>query len=96
MDSAVIGKIQKAKEYAEQPERMQFTAFSVRFDGENSPHTVNFTEGNWDCSCSFFAARGFCSHTMAIQRVVGKMLTAYSDEDDATPAAVEAALETES
>ena len=90
MDSAVIGKIQKAKEYAEQPERMQFVSFNVRFDGENSPHTVTFNEGEWNCTCSFFGARDFCSHTMAIQRVIGKMLTAHSEESVMAPVAIDA------
>lgn len=81
MDSAMIGKIQKAKEYAEQPERMQFLSFKVEFQGENSPHTITFNEGEWACTCSFFHGRGFCSHTMALQRVLGKMLTMHSDEE---------------
>lgn len=89
MDSAVIGKIQKAKEYAEQPERMQFSSFEVHFDGENSTHVVKFEEGDWKCTCSFFAARGYCSHTMALQRVLGKMLTSYNSEDAPVELAVD-------
>ena len=81
MDSAVIGKIQKAKEYAEQPERMQFKQFEVHFEGENSTHVVNYKENAWTCTCSFFNTRGFCSHTMALQRVLGKMLNATEDEN---------------
>lgn len=80
MDSAMIGKIQKAKEYADQPERMQFLSFTVEFHGENSPHTINYKDGEWSCTCSFFQARSFCSHTMAMQRVLGKMLPNAEDE----------------
>lgn len=88
MDSAVIGKIQKAKEYAEQPERMQFKHFEVHFEGENSTHVVNYKEGEWTCTCSFFNTRGFCSHTMALQRVLGKMLTS-TEENPVVEAAAE-------
>ena len=89
MDSAVIGKIQKAKEYAEQPERMQFSSFEVRFEGENSTHVVTFSEGEWGCTCSFFGARNYCSHTMALQRVLGKQLTSYSTEEVPAELAIE-------
>lgn len=74
MDSAMIGKIQKAKEYAEQPELMQFKSFDIHFQGENSAHTVSYHDGAWNCECGFFQSRGFCSHTMALERVLGKML----------------------
>ncbi|PJF44766.1 MAG: hypothetical protein CUN55_02305 [Phototrophicales bacterium] len=93
MDSAMIGKIQKAKEYAEQPERMQFVSFKVDFEGENSTHQVIFNEGNWECGCSFFKSRGFCSHTMALQRVLGKMLTAHNKEEMPEQKVVEASAE---
>lgn len=75
MDSAMIGKIQKAKEYAEQPELMQFTSFQINFHGENNTHHVSYDAGKWNCNCGFFQSRGFCSHTMALERVLGKMLT---------------------
>ncbi|NDJ87417.1 MAG: hypothetical protein GYB66_16185 [Chloroflexi bacterium] len=74
MDSAMIGKIQKAKEYAEQPELMQFTSFEVEFRGENNVHKVSLNNGEWGCTCSFFHSHGYCSHTMALERVLDKML----------------------
>lgn len=77
MDSAMIGKIQKAKEYAEQPELMQFASFNVDFQGENSTHKVTFNEGAWSCTCSFFKTHNCCSHSMALERALGKMLDKY-------------------
>lgn len=74
MDSGMIGKIQKAKYYAEEPERIQFTQFEATFRGTNSEHTVSYDEGQWRCTCNFFATRGVCSHTMAMERVLGVML----------------------
>lgn len=74
MDSAMIGKIQKAKEYAEQPELMQFASFTINFHGENSVHNVTYNDGVWTCTCSFFQSHDCCSHTMALERALGKMI----------------------
>jgi hypothetical protein len=74
MDYGMIGKIEKAKRYAEQRDRIRFVSFNVAFDGDNSPHTVNFSDGRWSCDCSFFRSRGVCSHTMALERILDGML----------------------
>lgn len=74
MDYGMIGKIEKAKRYAEQRDRIQFLSFNVAFNGENSKHTVNFENGTWTCTCNFFQTRGVCSHTMALERVLEGML----------------------
>jgi hypothetical protein len=75
MDSGMIGKIQKAKLYAEEPERICFEQFRVTVEGENSRHTVSFDQGAWQCTCNFFSTRGVCSHTMALERLLGVMLS---------------------
>ncbi|NLE76500.1 MAG: hypothetical protein GX605_07080 [Chloroflexi bacterium] len=74
MDSSMISKIQKARIYADEPERMQFQAFRVAFRGENNSHTVEYDEGKWSCTCRFFQSHQVCSHTMALERVLGAML----------------------
>jgi hypothetical protein len=74
MDSGMIGKIQKAKRYAEEPERVRFDQFQVSLQGANSQHTISYNEGTWRCTCNFFASRGVCSHTMAMERLLGVML----------------------
>lgn len=74
MDYGMIGKIDKAKRYAEQRDRIQFQEFRVTFAGENNPHTVYYEGGEWHCDCNFFATRGVCSHTMAMERILEKML----------------------
>ncbi len=75
MDYGMIGKIEKAKHYAEERERIVFENFRVTFDGENSPHTVEFIDGVWRCDCDFFITRGLCSHTMALERILEGMLS---------------------
>jgi hypothetical protein len=74
MDSGMIGKIQKAKFYAEEPERICFEQFRVALQGTNSQHTVVYDQASWRCTCNFFASRGVCSHTMAMERLLGVML----------------------
>ncbi len=74
MDYGMIGKIEKAKRYAEERERIHFEAFRATFDGDNNPHTVEFSQGGWKCDCDFFVTRGVCSHTMALERILDRML----------------------
>jgi hypothetical protein len=74
MDSGMIGKIQKAKFYAEEPERVCFEQFRATFQGTNSQHTLSYEQGKWHCTCNFFASRGVCSHTMTLERLLGTML----------------------
>ncbi len=75
MDSGMISKIEKAKRYAEERSRVQFDHFKVTFDGTNNPHTVHFKDGEWSCDCSFFATRGRCSHTMALEMILDGMVS---------------------
>ncbi len=72
MDSAMIGKISKAREYAQEPQRITFQSFSVLFQGKHQTYAVSFDHGIWHCECDFFAQRGICSHTMTLERVLGE------------------------
>ncbi len=79
MDYALIGKIEKAKIYAEQPDRIHFQSFTVVIDGDHSAHSVRYDQGVWHCECEFFRTRNYCSHTMAMERVLGQMLPSPND-----------------
>ena len=74
MQSSLIGKIEKAKRYAEEKNRVTFCQLSVKFHGENSDYDTSYEDGKWRCSCSFFAGWGTCSHTMALERMLADML----------------------
>ncbi len=74
MQSSLIGKIEKARRYAQEPDRVSFVSFKTTFRGENDNHVVEFADGRWHCTCNFFAGWGICSHTMALQRILGEML----------------------
>lgn len=74
MQSSLIGKIEKAKIYAQETERVTFTGFSADFRGEHDNYTITYRDGAWHCSCHFFSNWGMCSHTMALERILGNML----------------------
>lgn len=76
MHSSMIGKIAKARQYAQEPERIHLTQFQATFHGENDTHELAFHDGDWHCSCNFFADWGTCSHTMAGERIFGVMIPA--------------------
>ncbi len=74
MQSSLIGKIEKAKRYAGEKERVTFAELSVQFHGENDDYVISYKDGAWHCTCSFFSSWGVCSHTMALERILGSML----------------------
>ena len=74
MDYGMIGKLEKARRYAEQKDRFKFQNFTVTMDGENNPHIVSYDNGRYECDCSFFQSRGRCSHTMALEMILDEMV----------------------
>jgi hypothetical protein len=74
MDYGMIGKIEKAKLYSEERERIRFDSFRVSINGDNDTHYVTYDQGNWGCDCEFFASRSVCGHTMTMERVLADMV----------------------
>ena len=82
MHSSIIGKIEKAKRYAQERDRVTFREFMVQFRGENDTHTIGYKEGKWNCSCNFFSHWSVCGHTMALQKMLAEMIpTEVEDEN---------------
>ncbi len=79
MDSSIIGKIEKAKQYAEQKDRVNITSLAATFKGNHDNYDVRFEDGAWRCECHFFATREVCSHTMAMEKMLEEMLTEQSE-----------------
>ena len=75
MDSNLVRKIEKAKDYAEQPDRVKITQYKEQFRGDNNDHSITYEAGRWDCDCdcSYFSGRGTCSHTMAMDLMLNRM-----------------------
>ncbi len=74
MQSSLIGKIEKAKRYAQETDRITFSEFSVKFRGEHDTYITSLKDGKWQCTCSFFPNWKMCSHTMAMEKILGNML----------------------
>jgi hypothetical protein len=74
MQSSLIGKIEKAKRYAQEKDRVTFYELAVKFRGENSDYNTGYKDGKWHCTCSFFSKWGLCSHTMAMEKILAEML----------------------
>ncbi|HLG51998.1 MAG TPA: hypothetical protein VKY56_10265 [Chloroflexota bacterium] len=83
MQSSLIGKIEKAKRYAQEPERVRFGRFEATFHGEHDEYTVTYADSRWHCTCAFFAGWNVCSHTLALYKLLMPMLP-----KDAAPAAM--------
>jgi hypothetical protein len=60
MQSSLIGKIEKAKRYAQEPDRVTLT--------------VSYKDKKWHCTCHFFSQRGTYSHTTALKRLFAGVL----------------------
>ncbi|HIE24575.1 MAG TPA: hypothetical protein EYP74_01095 [Anaerolineales bacterium] len=73
MDSGMIGKIQKAKRYAQERERFTIETLVISVDGTNNGHKVELKDGKLTCTCDFFQSREYCSHTMALEEIMKGM-----------------------
>jgi hypothetical protein len=74
MNSSLIGKIEKARRYAMERDRITFRSLEVDFRGENATHRVSLRDDAWSCTCDFFRGWGACAHTMALERILEGMV----------------------
>jgi len=83
MNSSLISKIEKAKRYAAEPDRVQFQALEVSFRGDNGTHKIRLAGDEWSCECDHFVVHGLCTHVMTLQRLFSANLSdqaRYSQE----------------
>jgi hypothetical protein len=80
MDYGMIGQVAKAKHYAEERQRIQFTAFTVEMVGDNNTHTITYDNGTWHGTSSFFLAHGWSSHTVALEKLLKGMVTPIASD----------------
>ena len=74
MDYGLIGKLEKAKRYAEERDRFHFNTFDVTFHGDNNDHRVSYKNGAFQCDCEFFITHKRCGHTMAMEILLKDMI----------------------
>ncbi len=80
MHSDLIGKIEKARRYAQEPERVSLDELKARFHGGNNEHAITLSDGEWSCDCDFFRLRHTCAHVMALQKMFQPMLSPEARE----------------
>ena len=75
MHSDLISKIEKARQYAQQPERIAIDSLSATFRGGNNDHIITINAGVWHCDCDFFKHHSTCAHVMSMQKILAPMLS---------------------
>ncbi len=74
MDNGMISQLEKARLYADEPERVTFRALKIHFHGDNSDYQIALDDQGWHCSCQGFEAHRICPHIMALERLLRPML----------------------
>lgn len=80
MHSGMIGKIEKARRYSEEPSRFAVDSLTVTVRGNNGDHQVSFDGARWKCGCEFFEHERACAHTMALELMLGQMVSTREEE----------------
>lgn len=75
MHSSVIGKIEKANRYARELDRITIDRLSLTFRGDNDTHVVTLDTDHWHCNCHYFESWKTCAHVLAMQKILGQMLS---------------------
>jgi hypothetical protein len=73
--SSYISKVEKARHYAEEPQRVKFQSFKATLRGSHDEHHISMQGDEFSCDCHGFEAHGTCAHIMAMQRILADMLT---------------------
>ena len=69
MDYGMIGKIEKSKLYASEPERVTFNTLVAEFRGDNNNYRITLSPGGWACTCPGFKSHSICPHIMALEKL---------------------------
>ena len=76
MNSSMIGKIEKAHRYAQEPDRVRISGLQASFHGGHDDYAIRLADGHWECSCHTYSSHmvGTCAHIMALQEMLAAML----------------------
>lgn len=70
MQSSMHGMIEKAKRYAEEPQRVRVVQLAATVRGDNDgDHTVALADGRLRCNCDHYEHEGLCAHVLTVERV---------------------------
>ena len=84
MHSDLIGKIEKARYYAQEPERFAINGLKAPFRGGNNDHIFKLANEHWKCDCSAFHLHHICAHVMGMQRLMTVMLSEEARNGETT------------
>jgi hypothetical protein len=73
MQSSIVSRLAKAARYAKEPDRVDVIRMELSFRGDNGTHKVSYEQKQWKCSCNYFGQHGYCSHVMAMERLLAPM-----------------------
>lgn len=82
MNSSLIGKIDKARRYAQEPDRARFQSLHVKFQGGHDIYDVRLENHEWTCNCHTYGSLGTCSHIMTMERLLGPMIPVEVEASD--------------
>lgn len=74
MDYGMIGKIEKARRYAQEPERVTFLSLQAEFKGDNNNYLITLKDDAWACTCPGFQQHKICPHIMTLEKMFKSML----------------------
>jgi len=70
MQSTIVTKAEKARRYAQEPDRLQITALEATFEAGGGTHVLQLGPEGWRCDCDFFATSHVCPHAEAASRML--------------------------
>ena len=68
MDASMLNEYQKARFYAQEPERATFNNLVLEFRGDNSQYEISLTPEGWQCNCPGFQSHAICPHIMSLEK----------------------------
>lgn len=70
----LIKKVEKAKKYLSEPQRFSRKDSKIELQSEHGIRNMSFINDEWNCSCDFYKEYGICSHAIATQEIVDKLI----------------------
>jgi hypothetical protein len=70
MQSTIVTKAEKARRYAQEPDRLRINAIEATFEAGGGRHVLKLGDGGWTCDCEFGQANGVCPHAEAASRML--------------------------
>jgi len=70
MQSTIVTKAEKARRYAQEPDRLRITVIEATFEAGGGSHVLCLGADGWACDCEFFVANDVCPHAEAASRML--------------------------